>query len=338
MKKCLIILAILGIIVPAAHATRAWNTDAVGNWSDGANWSGGSIPGTLETAQFNTGTLTLDTDIQIGQYLGGNVASTNTGILNLTTGANLTVSKASSEVFCVQKVNGTYEVVNHSAGTLRVFHSGGNGTGEFRLVTGSSNTTGSATYNLSGTAILDTEVFSKGLKNAPATFNATGGTLVIRTKMTKFGLAGEGYGFNLGQAKFEIGAIGTVKAIELGDGSNKMDFTANAGATMVFDIASATSFDKISQYGAADNVEGASLIINLLDGYTPEIGTTFDIWTFYEKNRQGTGTFGMITPGFDAQWIDTNGDLTTDTLRLTAVPEPVTLVILGLGLLGIRRK
>jgi hypothetical protein len=316
MKNYLIILAVLAIIVPMANGAQIWNAGAVGNWSDANNWGPTArLPRSTETAQFNTSTCTLDSNQTIGQYLGGNIADANVGYLELTTGANLTVSKSSSEIFTVQKVAGAYEVVDHSAGTLKVSNT--SGTGEFRLVNGSSVTSGSAVYNLSGTAVLDTEILSKGLKTANAEFIATGGTLVIRNKLTKFGIINDGWGFDLGQATLEIGAVGTVGAIALGDSSNKTDLIAGYGATIVIDIADANTFDKITQYGGGDDVGGATLVVNLLNGYDPNVGTTFDILTLVDKSKHGTGTFGTITPGFDAQWVDTDNDANSDTLRLT---------------------
>jgi hypothetical protein len=266
-------------------------------------------------------------------------ASGNVGVLNVTSGANLTVSKASSELFGMLKASsGATATVNHSAGTVRVFR--GDGTGETRLVS-SSTTLGSSTYNLSGTAVLDTEVLSKGNKtNTAAVFNATGGTLVIRNMIYRFGLISEGAGFNQGLATLELGAIDSTAAINVGNSTNSMDYTAGAGAILDIDIAGASDYDRVTQYGAKVNLDGATVNVDLLDGYTPDAGSFFDVWSFFDgtSTELGSGTVIGLPTGWAASWVDLNADSSNDTLRLTYTPEPATIALLGLGFLALRRN
>ena len=197
MRKCvgvLMVCALLLSIGSTAEATRTWVSGNTGNWSNTANWSGGVLPTTTETAQVNNGNATLDASQTVGQLLMGDAAATDVGVLNINSGANLTISKASSELFTLVKVSGATGTVNQSAGTVSVFAPGYAGTGETRLVS-ASTTTGTAIYNLSGTGILDTEVLSKGnATNSSAQFNATGGTLVLRNMIYRFGLNSAGGG------------------------------------------------------------------------------------------------------------------------------------------------
>jgi hypothetical protein len=341
MKKLVIMCTLLLAIGGVANAV--WISGTTGNWGNSANWSEAVVPGvptSTSTATINNGTCTLDVSPQVGIVIMGNGLATDVAVLNINTGSNLTAYKATSgELMCLVKgtAAGASGTVNHSAGTVRVYNDAGNG--EVRLVTGSTVTAGVANYNLSGTAVLDTNILSKG--NAAVTtanFNATGGTLVIRNMIYKFGLISAGLGFNQGQAKLEVGAVGTVGAINVGNSSNAMDYTVGAGGTLAFDIASAASFDKITQYGSLANTLGATLNVNLLGGFTPTAGDTFDVWTFSDKTKAGSGTFASLPSNFTAAWVDTDGLGSLDTLRLTYVPEPATMLLLGLGALVLRRR
>jgi len=318
-----------------ANAASTWVAGTTGNWSSSSNWDTlPANPGT-DTVNIQDGTATLDQSWQIGILLMDGTAS-KTGTLNVnTTGTTLTVYKSgSTELLRGAGTSGGTGVINHSSGKVRVYNGGG--TGELRL----SNATGATgTYNLSGTGVLDVEVLNKGASSRAGNFNATGGTLVVRNKIYKFGTISGGLGFNQGQCTLEIGDISTVAAINLGDSSNAMDYTVGTGGTMVFDVASASSYDTILQTGNVANIANATLNIRLASGYTPTQNSFFDVWTFADKSKAGSGAPSSITPGWSSSWVDTNADLSTDTLRLTyTAPEPATIALLGLGLLAMRRN
>jgi hypothetical protein len=332
------VCAILLSIGSTAQATRTWVSGNTGNWSNTANWSGNVLPSSAETAQVNNGNCTVDSSQLIGQLLMGGGA-TDVGVLNIGDSAvTLTVGKGSAEIFGMLKTSGATATVYQSAGKVVVYGTGSSaGKGETRLVTGSSITSGSSTYNLSG-GTLDTEVLSKGLKTANATFNATGGTLVIRNQIYRFGTIAEGLGFNQGTCTLEIGAVDNTAAIILGNATNLDDYTVGTGGTIDIDIASDFTYDTILQNGNVANIAGATMNIDLLYGYTPVADSFFDVWTFADKSKAGSGSVVGLPTGWAANWVDTNSDLSKDTLRLTYTPEPVTIALLGLGFLAIRRN
>ena len=351
MRKCVGVLMLcsfllaFGTTANAANVSATW-TGAVNNdWSNVGNWNA-ALPQGTGTATIGNGTVLLDTGQSVGIVL-MNSGTAGNAVLNITNGSNLTINKGSSESFGISRLAGGTGIVNHSAGTVMVGN--GSGTAETRL----SNATGATgTYNLSGSGVLDTEVLSKGASSRPGTWNATGGTLVVRNMIYKFGAQSAGYGFNQGTCKLEIGAISTVAAITVGNTTNYTDdYTVGTGGIMNFDIASASSFDKITQYGNVANTLGATLQIDLLGGYTPAVNSFFDVWTGVDtdallpvpapdgyKNLVGSGAFASVTSGWTSAWVDTDNNLTADTLRVTYIPEPATIALLGLGLLAIRRN
>jgi hypothetical protein len=326
----------------AQAASGTWVSGNTGNWNNPVNWSTNpSLPGTADTATINNGTVTLNDAETHGIVLMGNGLGTDVASLSISTGANLTVSKSSTELFGLVRVANATTTVNHSGGTVTIFQPAGTA-GEMRLsnIANGAQGTASANYNLSGTGVLDVQVLNRGDRTRTyANFNATGGTLAIRTSIIKWGLISDGYtGFNQGTCKLEVGAIGTVGAISFGNGSNTMDYAVGSGGTLNIDIASASSYDKITQYGNVASTAGATLQIDLLGGFVPTNGSTFDIWTFSDKSKAGSGAVTGLSANWAAAWVDTNADSSLDTLRLTYTPEPATIALLGLGLLAIRRN
>jgi hypothetical protein len=254
------------------------------------------------------------------------------------------VTTASGELVSVAFADLQTNALNVSAGRLNVYR--GTGVGELRL-----NHVYTATTNgnvvLSGTGVIDVEYLNKGDRAAGGNFSATGGTLIARNIINKFGLVSDGYtGFRLGGATLEMASFTTrsneIGSVKLGDGQN-MDFLMDSTSKVKFDLGlsqnkggvAGTNWDLLTSRGNY-TIDG-ELLANFL--VAPTIGDYWDVWTIltgYTNTYSGSGLFDTLPSYILAQWIDTGAG--TDTLRLTYLPEPASIALFGLGLLAIRRN
>jgi hypothetical protein len=195
-------------------------------------------------------------------------------------------------------------------------------------------------YNLSG-GTMNTGVIRKNHQSTSVGvgLNDTGGTITIRNNMYRTGSwDGTRVTWTQGASTLEVG--GSIGVVNIGVSNYEQRHTTTDGSIIRIELASDASYD----YGrASDNANFTDGTLNIvaLGSYVPAYNTTFDIWkTDLKAGKSGTGTFDQITDNlagyFTAAWV--NGVGASDTLRITYVPEPATICLLGLGLLAIRRR
>lgn len=366
MKKRLIIVLLVSLMSSVASAAWYWNGSASNSWADANNWNDGSgsppstIPhGDLESMRIPAGTVTADMTDMMGYIMMGR---TTTGMpavgnvtLNLNSGATLDVNNAGSgELVSVAYTDGYTNNLNVSNGRLNVWR--GNGAGELRL-SHIYNSTCVGNLNLSG-GIVDTEILNKGERNGGGNFYGTGGTLVIRDEIDKFAknseLSGAG-GFFLGGATLEVAPVGSaigedyvgaIGKIEIGN-SQDTEFNMDGNSTLVLDLGDAsgtagTDWDLLTSW-ADFHIDGELIVRFAVD---PCYNDSWDVWKIHggdEGTYDGDGAFDTITiSGSPSGTISTSWVTVTDgqdILRLTYVPEPATVILLGLGsLIAVRRR
>jgi hypothetical protein len=359
VKKSVIVCSMVLALVTTSYATYTWDTGTTGNWSDpcwkysatGAygTWNQGAS-GANKTI-ISSGQVTADVSTVTPYPCAILLIGPGTLVVN---NPNVTVASVKGSSELIGLGNGGNGTINQSGGTVMAYQTTfGAGVGKTKIYANSA-------YNLSGGILMTEGLERKVAGDQTANFNATGGTLVVAGGATAgiqfFGLydavMGTG-GFHQGGcllAPAGLGAIGTV----FGGNSqtdptlNRQDYFADTG-TIQFDIASSSSYDVLQIWGNVflagvnGNNPAATLSVNLLGGYVPDPNTTFDVITqgSLGLGYKGTGSFLNLPVGWASAWVDTNSDSTDDTLRLTYIPEPVTLALLLLGgsaLLARRRR
>jgi hypothetical protein len=328
-----------------ANALFTWTgaaPDGLNLWSDPANWTDSSGNGlapinTTDEARINNGTVNMDCDASVGLLRMCYAATTDVATLNLTasagfTGKTLTVTKSSNDLFVVGYKGAA--TVNQDTGRVNVTN--GSGAGAIRIKYTSTNP--ASFYNLSG-GVMDTE----NLRGSDVTvtnlgLNDTGGTINLRTSIFRLGTY-DGTVMHWTQGGSTLCPGGSIGNSNIGTASYETEWTTSAASKVQLELASDASYDTIHSSGNANLTLG---ILDIVASYTPLQDSFFDIIKLDLKTgKAGTGTFGSITdnlPGyFTAAWV--NGAGTSDVLRVTYVPEPATVALLGLGsLIAVRRR
>jgi hypothetical protein len=342
MRRCIGILLVVGLMVSVANATSDWTGAVDNDWANGGNWSDGG-PDNTERRDIALGNPVVTADDTAGVVHMGRTNTSQTisnASLTISSGT-LTVTSGGTELVSVAYDDVVTNNLNIEGGNLVVYR--GNAGGEIRMAHDNGNgylSTCVGNITMSSGSI-DFEVLNHGDRDATGVFTATGGTLIARDEIDKFGTVSGGQtGFSLGGATLEIAdwsdRSNEIGHLEIGN-SQDTDFFMDSTSTLVLDLGN-SSWDNIVSW--ADYVIDGSLIVHFSDA--PSLHQTWDVWTINagdEATYSGSGMFDTITPDYGtiiARWIDTGNG--TDTLQLEYVPEPATIALLGLGFLAIRRN
>lgn len=145
----------------------------------------------------------------------------------------------------------------------------------------------------------------------------------------------------LNAAKYLAMESGTATLNIIGSGSTISvgRFQADAGESHILSIGldadGVTAIDVFGNLASGDSYEGATLNdlviqVNALPGFSGGVGSMYDIMTsatFIEQN--GLNVVSNIS-GLDFDWAIVS-DGNNEILRLTAVPEPMMILLLGIG-------
>jgi PEP-CTERM motif len=258
------------------------NVQMTGPYIGGA--SAGSIvnQGTIDmeyNAPLSAGSLTNSGTIETGMHSGSNSISVTGTLTNNASGVLSLGGMSDVSSFAYVNNAGSVSIANGAA-----LH-----------ITGGSHATANAFPGFinSGSVL----VAQGGTLTSPLTYTQTSGQTTVDGLLA---LTGNGF------ANFSGGSVygngGTIQgntisnaAFNIGDAPMSVgqmaingNYTQGANGSLTFDIASLTQYDQLNVSGHA-TLNGL-VMVDLLNGYVPQIGNTFDVMNF----AGSSGTFSMV--------------------------------------------
>ena len=128
---------------------------------------------------------------------------------------------------------------------------------------------------------------------------------------------------------FTFGASTVSGHVNLTSGNIVMDLFGD-GVNEYFNVNRALGSCSLS----LDGDEGGTVTLRPLDGYTPQVGDSYDLWDYVDGNTvtPGDGT-NISLPGYTldlSQWV-------SDGI-VTVIPEPATMGLLAAGAVALLRR
>ena len=328
MKKSLLFLMVC-LMATASYASVSWSGPS-GSWGTASLWQGGVIPDNTagEVKITRTNATGCDLDVDAGSFtttkvtVGGNGGLT----LNIKTNGKLMEGKefvvgsgtagSGANIGKVVQTGGTL-TLNDSIGTVGKleigYKSGSNGigTGTYTISGGTINGTGGIYVGaMAGT--------SGGASGAVGTLTVSGTGSTISVGGPLFVGEGDATGVYTGTGTLTFNVDGGVSAITVAGGVNLSTGVAGEVANLLVNLTGAAATGDILLVSNTGGSAVAGAFTNAAWGSTVVVGVnTYILSDVYDA---GTMTDGA---GNDIALV---------------VPEPVTIALLGLGFLAIRRK
>jgi hypothetical protein len=319
-----------------------WNAGATGEWMNQNNWTDSSptpdylVPGWYAGNPNNTQWTTNNgfADIEYGVVNVGAASHPDATVNRLYLGSvgsgpilNVSGGSIAFNRFIMSYSLGETSTVNLSGGTMTFLNEG-----DWTFL----GYGGSAIFNMSGGTLNGGRIrlaSGNGSANPAgnAYLNISGGTFSI-TGYIDF-ISGGSTSTAGGASILEVsGSSASITAYGLSVAKGKNN-------QLIFDL-DAYGVSDITIYGGDASLNDATIIINSLPGFNGHAGDTFDLVTLLPgstKTLSWNGTLVNNITGLDFNYAIVTED-GHQILRLTAIPEPTTLVLLGYGVLTLIRK
>ncbi len=361
MKSCLLSLAVFLCstlyFLYNMTAQCTWN-GTNGNWSDGNRWSCGHAPLSTESAVINAGIVTLDmlsdpTMVDL-TFTGGTI----TGTKDIVISGNLSMSSAcvpgnTGDVTVTNAFAWSGGTIGNTAGTatgavhitqLTTIATTSNKTLRKKTLNlnNGANYSGNATITFSHSSVLNIPAMQSFVANVTTnTFwliSGAGGTINNAGTFDKQGSGTftiapnfDNSGTITGTSTITFSGVFTntgLIAPGASPGVLNLNKSAAPGIT-VQDLAielqgpspGVGGYDQLNNTTGALNLNGGTLTVTLLNGYLPNVGTTFTIATGTSR----TGTFGTLNlPVENSRWTVTYNP--TNVVLTVALNLPIELL------------
>jgi len=332
MKKCLFILMVCLMATAGAYASRSW-VGPTGSWGTATNWQSSTLPSDTdgELKIIKTSATSCNLDVDAGSFTATKLTISGNGGLtfNITSTGSIR-SGAEFTVGCgIAGAGVPTGIVNQTGGTLTLNDTAGTGIGKLEIGYRSGSAgVGNGTYTISG-----------------GTINGSGGIYVGAMAGTTYAATSGGPSGSIGKLVVQGSAstisVGGPLFVGTGDptgtftGTGTLEFQiVNGGVSAIQTSGSGVYIDPTNELAAV-----ANLIVSVTSGVPAPV--------ILLVNNTGvgavTGVFDSVTltglAGYtvDYQYDNSNGNLTGGN-DIALIPEPVTIALLGLGFLAIRRK
>lgn len=294
-----------------------------------------SIYGELVVGGGGEGYLTISQQSSViagemGVWVGGHpgTGSHGTGTVELTSGASL----QSNGYVHLGSYGGTGHLTVEGGSTLSNSYYGF--IGDSADGAGTVSITGEGSLWQTQTIYVGTDGFRAARSGLLAVED--GGMVSAQIWMSSTGtLAGDG-GTIMGKTTTNEGRIAPGGSDGAGVGGltivGSLD-AANASSRLEFGLAGEASFDQLHVNGHV--YLGGLIDVDLLDGFTPSAGSSFELLSFSSLSNSGlTFDFSDAPLGGGLLW-DTSTFALDGTLRVTAVPEPSAWLLAACGALAL---
>jgi len=308
-------------VVPVTGPTRTWNHTGVGQWLNESNWLEGGPPNSeghlalfgdliLAPTTVITNDLVTVKELRLDSSFGYAISGLGKIILNADSGdARIDVDRGSHQLqLAVQLINDTDVHVAGGAGL----------TFNNTMVLGGNRIAKTG----AGEMVINGQVIAGG-----GSITVVSGTISGNGSITS-DLIVDGATVAPGNSPGQLSVYG--------------DYQQSAQSTLAIELAGTvvgSQYDQLAVSGAAE-LAGA-IVVDLLDGFQPQLGDTFDLLTAESIVDDGLvlALSDSIGASLTVQIVDVASG--GQALQLLAVPEPAaaTLVLLsGAILIGWRRK
>jgi hypothetical protein len=338
MKKCLLFVMVC-LMATGAYASQSW-VGPTGSWGTASLWQNSVLPSDAtsggEIKIIKTSATSCNLDVAAGSFSTTKVTVSGNGglTLNILSGGSILIGKEMAVGNGTAGSGVPTGIVKQTGGTVTLNDTGAVNAGKLEIgyKTGTAGV-GNGTYTISGGTINGTG----GIYVGAFAGTGTGGTSSAIGKMVV-----QGTGGTISVGSLAVG-VGDVTGFYTGTGT--LEYQLNNGVSAITS-AGAVIIDPVNQAAAianllvsATNGPIANVVLLINNNSGTAVTGVFDAVNGVTGGNEGTKIdFGGMEYLLTYVYNAAGGDGIANDVALVLVPEPVTIALLGLGFLAMRRR